>query len=91
MTLADLVGSEIQILSKWFSSPDEPAKHWSVVLRGVDAGGILIESNDLNEAVLQRHQTTMLDRTPLIFLPYHRIDAIAAEVPKTVFSKKVVE
>lgn len=89
MKLSDLVGSKILILSKWFSAEAEDFE--SVVLHGVEAGGIWIETMKINEAILQRFSTTMHDTTPVVFLPYHLITGIVSAVDKTLISERIAE
>jgi hypothetical protein len=87
MELRDLIGTEIFILAEWFSKNAED--FGPAILHGVEPGGIWIETKNINQNVLDRFKTTMLATTPVVFLPYHKIEAIVSEVAKTLLSDKL--
>lgn len=89
MQLSDLVGTKILILSSWFAS--KSATFEQVILHGVEAGGIWIETKGINETFLEKMGDQMYDATPVVFLPYKAIDAILSGVPKTLISDKIAE
>jgi len=89
MELRELIGTEIFILSEWFSRKTKAKGHDPVVLHGVEPGGIWIESKSFNQKVLGSLETTMHPSTPVVFLPYHKIEAIVSEVANTLLSEKL--
>jgi len=89
MELRDLIGTEIFISSKWFSKKTKGKGREPVILHGVEPGGIWIEAKSVNERVLDRLKTRMLKSTPVVFLPYHQIEAIVSEVANTMLSDKL--
>ena len=87
MELKELIGQQIFVLSPRVSHKPEEVQ--SVILHGVEPAGIWIEVPEIQESVLKRLQSTMHESTPIIFLPYHQIDLIVSEIPKTLLSEKI--
>jgi len=59
-----------------------------VKLIGVDDGGIWIEWQDATEQWLAKVKRTLLERTPVFFLPYARIEWILGAADYPSFSDK---
>lgn len=69
MQLSDLVDGTILL-----TIPKVHPSRWlEVRLRGVEAGGIWIESQELTNQILQNAGASSAPRTPIVFLPYHAI------------------
>jgi len=94
MDLNRLIGTAVLVFSPWFPPPEGSNAKTGfehVLLHGVEAGGIWVESQSLNESTLRGLASTMEESTPVIFLPYHKIDAIVAELPKTLLSDELAK
>lgn len=69
MQLSDYIGSEIIVVIKII----DPLLFQKVILKGVEPGGILIESETLTNTMLRSLKQASLPVTPLFFFPYHEI------------------
>ncbi|MGA2217657.1 MAG: hypothetical protein ABSG51_06205 [Terracidiphilus sp.] len=69
MKLSDYIGSEIIVMIRVI----DPALFQKVVLKGVETGGIWIESNALTTIMLRSLKQATLPVTPQFFFPYHEI------------------
>ncbi len=67
MQLSDFVGKQITILIPHF----DPKQYHRVILHGVEAGGIWIESQEFTNEVLGTHERA--PKTLVLFVPYNQI------------------
>jgi hypothetical protein len=85
MRLADHIGKLISIRSSALNTAlGETGDKWTKVkLISIEAGGLLIESQELINRSLQRAGVGAALTTPLLFLPYHEIllCVVSAEGP----------
>lgn len=65
----ELIGEDVLILSTVLD-PDLPKK---VRVHGIDYGGVWIESQEHTDHLLKSVRKTMLEGTPLIYVPFWRI------------------
>jgi hypothetical protein len=85
--LADYVGERILIRS----IPIKEKQAVVVKLVAIDEGGIWIEWQDATEQWLTKAKRTSLERTPVYFLPYARIEWILGVEDYPSFSDKSLE
>jgi hypothetical protein len=69
-----LVGQQVMLISSVLNQNSIPEL---VTVRGVDGGGIWIESQTLTDAMLKGLGKTMLEGTPVTFVPFWRISLAA--------------
>jgi hypothetical protein len=60
-----------------------------VALHAVEAGGVWIECERLTDRVLKGAHSTMLDHTPIFFVPFTQLIWIAHSVPNPCVSSSV--
>lgn len=85
MQLSELIGSEIKLLLPNLSTVN---RYETVKLRGVEAGGIWIESQVVMNAFLQMIGEQATPRTMLFFLPYHEIRLALTFVDEPALNEK---
>jgi hypothetical protein len=84
MRFADLIGSEILVLIPKI----DPKIYQKVTLRGVEAGGLWLESQDFTNALLQALGAPASEKTPIVFWPYHQIVFAISAVDQPSFDEK---
>ena len=82
MQLSEIVGEEILV------SVTTHHGFRRVKLLGVEAGGIWIESQLLTNAILRGIGEATSLRTPILFLPYHRVSEIVHSIDVPVLGEK---
>jgi hypothetical protein len=70
VSFENLIGQSVLISSDAFGDPKKLAK---VILRGVESGGLWLESNEITQDLLQAFKAKAADKTVVFFVPYHRI------------------
>ena len=73
-----LVNQEVLIISNALTDGAGP-----VTIRGVDAGGIWVECQEITDAFLKQLGKTMFEGTPITYIPFWRISlaAIGKAIP----------
>lgn len=84
VSFAQLVGKKIAISSSLFGAKNE--LHY-VMLRGVEAGGIWVENNELIQETMKNLKKQALEKTPIIFLPYHQIHVVIVQADSVALSE----
>jgi hypothetical protein len=78
MQLSDYVGQSLAFMI-FRLNPDVAQE---AVLRGVEAGGVWVESQQLTNDLLGQVGVSCAPRTPVTFFPYHEIGFVIAFVPE---------
>jgi hypothetical protein len=71
------------------SSPilgNDPIKLHEVILRGVEGGGIWIESPNVTQGFLQKNKIQATPKTPVFFVPYQQIYAVLSSIDRVSLS-----
>lgn len=76
MQFEQLIGSQISLLMPTVHK----TQHQHFVLRGVEAGGLWLESQMLANYVLGQIGVASTPKTIAIFVPYHQFDAAFASL-----------
>jgi hypothetical protein len=84
ISFAQLVGKKIAISSQLLGPKDE--LHY-VMPRGIEAGGIWVESKELTQKTMENLKIQAVERTPVIFLPYHQIYVVIAHADSVALSE----
>jgi hypothetical protein len=80
---ASLIGSQIAVLVPRLDKTNLQ----NVRLRGVEPGGIWIESQDFTNAVLAAAGVPISDRTAVMFLPYYEISYALTSIEEPSFDE----
>ena len=84
VSLAQLVGKPIGIFCSFFSNKPELVQ---VILRGIEAVGIWVENLKLNQETLEHLKLSASEYTPVIFVPYHKVEVIVVTVESLTLSE----
>ena len=68
MSFAHLVGKQVPV---WIDGMDDGWQDVEIV--GVEAGGIWIKNQKLTNRLLRAFNVPSAERTPTVFVPYHKI------------------
>lgn len=85
MQLSDYVGQEILTLIPYIADPPKLVR---VILHGVEAGGVWIESQTLTNTLLATLGASAISKTPVTFLPYHQITCFVSSVDVMALNEK---
>lgn len=87
MSLKEYLNKPIRLLIT-FSEQRYPM---TVILRGVENGGIWVESQELTEGMLELVRLKAAPKTPVLFLPYSSIACAIASIETPALSDKALE
>jgi hypothetical protein len=76
MQLLDLIDKTIYIV---FVDGGRRTRY-PVKLLGVESGGIWVESQEVINAILSDANTPTAPKTPVVFLPYHRLSLVLSSI-----------
>ena len=79
-----LVGEYILVATDVFG---KERKLHRVTLRGVEAGGLWLESNEFMQDMMRELKKQALEKTPVFFLPYHRIHFVISSTGTVALSE----
>ena len=82
-----LIGSQISVLVPRL----DKTSLQNVRLRGVEPGGIWIESQEFTNAVLGAAGVASATRTPVMFLPYHEISYALTSIQEPCLDEKAFD
>jgi hypothetical protein len=80
-----LIGTEVLLTSAIFGNINELHK---ILLRGVEGGGIWIESSELTDQFFKAIKVNAAPKTGIYFLPYHLIGIAIAAIDLPSMSEK---
>jgi len=79
MQLADYIGERLAFLIPRI----DPEGETEVILHGVEAGGVWIESQRLTNELMTQFRVAYAPRTLVFFVPYHEIAWAMASIEKS--------
>lgn len=82
-----LIGKHVLIAS---NAMGDATKLHNVILRGVESGGIWIESEELTADLLKMLKINVASKTSVFFLPYHRIALAISSIDRVALSESAL-